>query len=575
MTRRAFTLIEILIAVVIIALGMIGLAALFAGTARQQQVASTLTKSITASKNAESIAVEKFSTLRDVSDLQHCVPAYAGDPALVPADQRLTPEWRRLNVSEFGNILGLYQQPFPSNANACGTMFFERPLPDITFIDLSQEYAAYLSNPGANGPLMNPHINKFGFDDATSAPTQLPALAGFRRFFSKRSVIPEDIEFEVWVASTEPLDIDYPPGTHQVFLYRYDIANNSGPPVDPAGPDEGGPCNKRYAYFSPVSPHPNATAQCWDTQKFSQYDYIRLDTRKCPIDPEPTGGGGPSPTDPASIDKIRIFPVLEPAGSALSPCTPIEPTPRNGRFILKLIARNVKYRSLEVLSLRERVQAELTSEGLKDTIGASVLVRAPQPETLQVATFTYSLFSEKAGARYIPWETNQWPYPGFRAAEEIHRPIRRAEVRLVYAVDQDAYFVFCRRGSPAEDQGWIARAGQTLLFAGDTKAAVPVLGADDIVKIISVTTLNNASGYWCRLDKAPRSAGAVVGGPVLRVNSLPNGPSGRALDVYAVNLQVRALDDSDDAALRQVDGKSNGTFWRLTPIDARVTTLSR
>jgi len=59
-----FTLIEVLMASFIIALGALGLAALFAGAARQQQVASDTTRSVSMTKSAESMLVENFGLLQ-------------------------------------------------------------------------------------------------------------------------------------------------------------------------------------------------------------------------------------------------------------------------------------------------------------------------------------------------------------------------------------------------------------------------------------------------------------------------------------------------------------------------------
>ena len=53
--RDAFTLIEVLIATFIFALGILGLLALFAGAAVQQQAASQVTNSVFASNAAEAV----------------------------------------------------------------------------------------------------------------------------------------------------------------------------------------------------------------------------------------------------------------------------------------------------------------------------------------------------------------------------------------------------------------------------------------------------------------------------------------------------------------------------------------
>lgn len=64
---RAFTLVEVLIATFIIALGVLGLLALFAGAARQQQTATQVTLAATAARNAEAIIGNNFGRLQNAA----------------------------------------------------------------------------------------------------------------------------------------------------------------------------------------------------------------------------------------------------------------------------------------------------------------------------------------------------------------------------------------------------------------------------------------------------------------------------------------------------------------------------
>jgi type II secretory pathway pseudopilin PulG len=65
--NRAFTLVEVLIATFIIALGVLGLLALFAGAARQQQTATQVTLAATAARNAEAIIGNNFGRLQNAN----------------------------------------------------------------------------------------------------------------------------------------------------------------------------------------------------------------------------------------------------------------------------------------------------------------------------------------------------------------------------------------------------------------------------------------------------------------------------------------------------------------------------
>lgn len=58
--HRAFTLVEVMLATVILGLGVLGLAALFAGVARQQLVASRQSESVGRTQNAMAMTIERF-----------------------------------------------------------------------------------------------------------------------------------------------------------------------------------------------------------------------------------------------------------------------------------------------------------------------------------------------------------------------------------------------------------------------------------------------------------------------------------------------------------------------------------
>ncbi len=84
---RGFTLIEILMAAFVLALGAIGLIALFAGAAAQQQRAAYTTSAATVTSNADAILARSVTQLRSQTNLGCTPPAFA--PAVwypLPAD---------------------------------------------------------------------------------------------------------------------------------------------------------------------------------------------------------------------------------------------------------------------------------------------------------------------------------------------------------------------------------------------------------------------------------------------------------------------------------------------------------
>lgn len=63
---RGFTLIEVLMAAFVMAIGVLGLTALFAGAARQQQLSSQTTRSVSAARSADAFIAERFGPIADI-----------------------------------------------------------------------------------------------------------------------------------------------------------------------------------------------------------------------------------------------------------------------------------------------------------------------------------------------------------------------------------------------------------------------------------------------------------------------------------------------------------------------------
>ncbi|GAB4519720.1 MAG: hypothetical protein Tsb0013_23490 [Phycisphaerales bacterium] len=77
--RRGFTLLEVLMSAFVIALGSLGLLALFAGAASQQQASAQLTDSVTFSKNAESVIKTKVENFGSDTRLGCFTPTFEPD----------------------------------------------------------------------------------------------------------------------------------------------------------------------------------------------------------------------------------------------------------------------------------------------------------------------------------------------------------------------------------------------------------------------------------------------------------------------------------------------------------------
>ncbi len=227
--RRGFTLVEVLMAAFIISLGTLGLLALFAGAARQQQVASEITRSVISSKNAEAIIKRSFGKLEGsgVASLAIGnwlrVPARAGDGVL------------SIDPSGGGKLYFLLDEPVP-------TIVYE--------VDADSEVAA-----GGKG-------EKF----------ELVVLGDFRNL-PQRRIDPATIT-TIDVTTNDTTSAANPVG-EQVISYRYVPETASPPP--PANEWPQGVAynpNDNFAVFTSA-----AAADIAD-------DYIVLDIQATPVNPQ-------------------------------------------------------------------------------------------------------------------------------------------------------------------------------------------------------------------------------------------------------------------------------------------------
>jgi prepilin-type N-terminal cleavage/methylation domain-containing protein len=548
-----FTLIEVLIAVIIIGLGMIGLSALFAGAARQQQLVSQSSRASTAARNTEAKITEVFNGFRDVTDVANCL--HGGNINAVPISDKLGVQWVHVNAAQDNN-LSIFAPPVGGNNNACSWAFFERPFQAFSPLDAR----------GAYGPGLTTRLGKDGFTSAANAVTNLP---GCLPFFPVRSVVGESLEIDVYVASDNvTLDPDFPVvgtgpgqasvGTIKKYTYVFDPTVNNG-------------CSSSLFTLKPKETHPNFVSQGWDplTPQGRDQDFIRINARKCPMTLDTNAPAF------AEIEAMKIFGVREESNGGVG-----NTTPRNNRYIQRIVVNPFTYRETNLLSLSDRIVTENTTAGeTRDVAGVSVMMRGTDTGSVLVAVFSYALQSTREGARFIPVERAS----DLGTQREIYRPIRSANVTLVYNSDSESYWIYCSRADSTTlaDESWLARTGQTVLFAGDAANNRP--GADAMVKVVRVVTLSGNRGFWCELERAPRAGVAIAGLPttgsipVITAPFTPGSQPGGAGSflVYGVNAQ---------AASRLPPADSNGTFndqlegsaqWQLRPIEGRVFTISR
>ena len=227
---RAFTLIEVLIAAFIIALGVIGLTALFAGAARQQQVASEITRSVSITKSAEAKLVDLIGRLSDEDssiataidvDRWYAVPAH--------------PDLDYLMVDFDGS----------------GSLYFEAPAVESEVLLYERPADAGTQGVGILGAR---------FDNPASAPVP---YQGVLRPFGQRRVLPESIgaiSVSYGLPEPPPVGCPAPPGVESfAFDGRYFNGNLNLP-----------------VYFGDGAPPPGALQATWQ-------NYVVLDIQDTPV----------------------------------------------------------------------------------------------------------------------------------------------------------------------------------------------------------------------------------------------------------------------------------------------------
>lgn len=564
-TRSAFTLIEVLIAVIIIGLGMIGISALFAGAARQQQLVSQSSRGTTAARNTESKIVDRFSGFRDVGDLAKCL--YGGVLTDVPLADKLGVEWQPLN-SNLENALSIYR--FPSSSgdaiDACVWAYFEKPIVPFTMFDARGRDQSQISS----------LLNIDGFTGGAASADA--ALSGFNPYFPVRSVVADTLEIDVYIASDgiATSDPEFPQNEFGVrrVTYRFD-------PSDPNPPTNGsGPCNTSVFKLRAKEQDTEFVSQGWLPEDWKRdptaQDFIEITSHKCPTSGDTKLEMSPSNVEFAQISAMKIFGVLEPIGPGASGTSN---PPRTGRYIQRVEVRSCTHRETTLLSLSDRVVSEVGADGqVRDVAGISVMMRGDNSGTgnMLVAVFSYALQANRDGARFIPAD---------RAGDPNRtRPVRQARVALAYNSDTESYWFFCTGANPTLDidESWLARQGQTILFAGNALSNLP--GADGMSKVVRVVQLNRGRGFWCELEKAPRAGLSIAGlaanatVPTIAAPFAPSSQAGGAGNfiVYGVNSVASSRTPPASAG----GGTTSDTIeltpqWQLRPIEGRVFTISR
>lgn len=563
-TARAFTLIEVLMAAFIIGLGVLGLAALFAGAAFQQQISSEITSSIMLSRSAESAIANQIGTLEAECDIANPDARYRpGVWYPITTTSRRVPDPRvgMLTADPSGNDEWFFAA---SPAEPMPRVLFGRSRPYAGEIEGRLFTAQELSN--------NALIRDFGqsriLADSVAIEvtlTRFPCVEGARnRSNAQRRILrflyddqgnpcPPSNQLARFTSNNSWIDIDLQrfaqtgdPNASIANLYIEEIAvGTEALRVDPVSGNYMGCLLGGVQVYEDVNLDPASATDFMVPDPTGEYHIIND-----PRDPEATyqvnGFSGDASFAPGGRpDNLnRSFALRGPGGThRLGASTDPNPIPVrtaliNDFFIDSIELVDFRWRATEIASLSQRIRFQpdpARADGQRPVMAYSVLFRRLQgTDATQVVIFTYALNSGSARAEFVPPESPIDVSNGLA-------PIRSGRLRLEYDRDERAYFVTAATAA----YEWMIDPGQLLLFAGNNS----ISGADAPVRINRVRTVNNQRrGY---LEGAPRVAGA---------NLLFDLAAGAFFEVWAIQPTIRSLTDA--------------STWSLKPVEARVLQVS-
>lgn len=565
-SRRAFTLIEVLMAAFIIGLGVLGLAALFAGAAFQQQISSEITASITLSRSAEAEIASQIGTLRPECSVANPDGQYVPGvwyPLTTSGASGVNPEVGMLTADPSGND----EWYFATKPN----QVMPRQLYSIA----------------------RPYVG--GIDGRQLTSVELDSSNGVVRDFGQPRVLADSCTIEVTLASF-PCDPDT--GGRNSGLVNRDVLRFTYVPTSPC-PTPGELARFEYTQGGSVSfievdlkrleqsGDPNASIVNMyidridrGTQPFrvdAGGNWDACNTGSLPVLEEVTGGITPDgylvsspPGNYAVVTDFRgpdaFYNVnattglvaFQPGGSlgtstfaqigsgsgfsyvpgATSGEIPVRAANYNEWFIDNIELLDFRWRNSEIATLSQRVRFQSdpsAPNGRRPVMAyAAMFRRLEGTDITQLVIFTYAVNAGSARAEFVPPET-------LIDITQDRAPLRAEQLDLFYDDEDQSYYVV----SSGDQADWMIEPGQLLLFEGTSAIA----GSDSTVRIIRRRIVDGeVRGY---LERGPRIAGASL---------LEGQANGARFSVWSIQPTIRSVTDS--------------STWTLKPIEARILQIA-
>jgi len=540
--RRAFTLLEVMLAVVIIGLGVLGLSAIFAGAA-SQQVASVRTAEAAAHvARIENLVRDRagapasgyggpgpFSAPAAPGDRVRLAPganAQYGegfDVPLAPSVWYPLSSYRDISTVGYPSYaIALDPETDPTNqTNGALRAFFLNTAPGIVLFHNPLDATAVNPRPvwhidaNVQLPVVHQHV-RFVVGGPTSNGVDSTAGVNAEPFFDADGPRVETLAHA-----------RINPGS---FRVRFEIARKAEAMTSAAI------VGRRSVEFSDGEFFDDLNSVAFPDDTPSD-DTITGLTRPHSFQGVPTLT---SPRDRALLDRMPI-PPLDPGLGVPSVAELIEfdITLAPYEWIERIVVEPYEWRSDVLLTLAERVR--LLPDG--SSLGAAVLMQGPMGGSgRRMGVLVYAAEPLERGGVWIPPETG--------ALND--RLLRLERLSLGYDQARRVHFV----STTDSDDAWMTAPGQILLIAGDPNGnALTTLsdaGADGFVRVREQVRVGTE--YRGLLEGSPRSAGTLFVQPE---QTTLLGP----VDVWALHPVARSL---------SIEG---GRSFRIVPLEARVIQL--
>lgn len=575
MKRTGFTLVEILVAATVLGLGVLGISTLFAGAARQQQIASEQTESARVARNIESLLSDRFERFGGA--------ALDEDPAL--STPYFAPgQWHPVPASPIGGVVSALQGTLAldlaDNGNATDQNAFGVARAEDTVL-----YRAPWTDP-ADVPVSvwgNP-AGGMGAEFAPSSPmsvTQISSAVAAGAIFrpSPNGRLQPGFRIEVTYAAEVLAGgggaipgpnpalfelVDAPASTNVEFVYNNwnDVDNlQANPELWPSDPDPPG--------MQDISP---------GRQDDRNIDLILPAERDGMNRVDAPGSVGPTAD---SWVRIRVqrpgtndAPIAELVGANI-------PIPDNtgdgGRWMVREIRLvGAKYREDRMLALDERLSTTTDDAfpgGRRPARGVSLLYRTTLDGRDQLMTVAYTLeplgrvaFDPATERAFVPPESFDRLYSSTQDPA-AYGLFSQVELELGYDVNLARYTLTST--DPVDD--WAVEKDQQVIVCSVNDPVSPVTadrttltnnpdpGADAAVRVL-FTRRDSTDRFQGVLEDSPRISPPRGGGRSILPRT--DGTATQRVHVWA----MRPLITSDPGADQSVE-------WRVRPTGAEVITL--